>query len=102
MNRLYYIRPAIISPILCAGIAIMAAFYWSPWSLSALPFIYLGSICSAPNLNLADGFLVLVSCIIGGAACRLHLDIGLAIALGALGGWLLGAIEKNITARPAK
>ena len=74
----------------------------SHWFFLAIPFAVLGTICAAPNFNLADGCLVLVSSVIGFVLiiCSLRLP-GLAIVAGAVAGWITGGIEKNVRLKPA-
>ena len=96
---MYRVYPAKVAPLLCGAAAIFVAVAWTPWALCALPFIYVGSICAAPNLNLADGFLVIVSVFIGIGVAFLKREIGVAILLGAAISWMLSCIEKVITAK---
>jgi len=49
-ERIYLIPPAVFAPITLTVAAIVACFFVSWWFLAALPFIWLGSICAAPNL----------------------------------------------------
>jgi hypothetical protein len=100
MQKIYRIYPAKVAPIIVAVVAICLCFSVTPWAFIALPFIYLGSICAAPNLNLADGFLVLISMILGLVVAFFEKEIGFIIIVGVASSWLLSAIEKTITAKP--
>lgn len=52
----YLIPRAVFVPAALGIFALSLVWLNSPLWLLSLPFIYLGSICAAPNLNLADGF----------------------------------------------
>jgi hypothetical protein len=99
--RYYIVRPAIFAPAILAVAAIVAAFRDSWWFLAALPFIYLGSICAQPNLNLANGCLAYLAMLVGFATLASFRPLGLAILAGAMSGFYVSALEKWIRMRPA-
>jgi hypothetical protein len=68
------------------------------WALAALPFIILGSLCAAPNLNLANGILVLLCVVVGLVVAHFHRELGTWIFMGAGISWLLSSIEKRVRA----
>jgi len=72
----------------------------SPWPLLALPFIFLGSLCAAPNHNLVNGFLALVAMAIGLWVASFHKEIGSAIFGGTFSSWFLSGLEMRIRATP--
>ena len=96
---MYRVYPAKVAPLLCGAAAFLLAITWTPWALCALPFIYLGSICAAPNLNLADGFLVIFSVLVGIGIAFLKLEAGVAVSAGAAVSWILSCLEKAYTAK---
>ena len=102
MKPKHYVVPrAVFVP---TGLALGAAgLAWmiSPWCLLAMPFIYLGSVCAAPNLNLADGFLAMVTIALGFALTSVHKEAGEAVVLGTWVSWFFSAVEKRIRAVPA-
>lgn len=100
MQKIYRIYPAKIAPIAVGAVAVYVGLAVTPWAFIALPFVYLGSICAAPNLNLADGFLVLVSTVVGAGVTFFEKEIGVIIIVGVVSSWILSAIEKTITAKP--
>ncbi len=100
-QRVYMIRPAIFAPSILSIVTVVAAFQVSWWSLAALPFIWLGSVCAQPNLNLANGCLAYLTMLIGFALTGLYRPLGLAILGGAMSGFYVSAIEKRIRACPA-
>src|SRR5512133_1940316 len=99
-QRVYMVRPAVVAPALLGVIAFIVAVRESWWALAALPFIYLGSICAQPNLNLANGCLAYVAMIVGFAVTALFRPLGFAILGGAMSGFYVSALEKWIRMRP--
>lgn len=100
MPKLYRVFPSFVAPIVLSGFAVLGVRQ-SWWLLCSIPFIVLGSICAAPNLNLADGCLVMLAVIVGVfVAALLFQPLGLAIIMGSIAGWIGGAIEKNLRMRP--
>jgi hypothetical protein len=99
--RVYIIRPAVFAPAILSVIAVVAAVHVSWWFLAALPFIWLGSVCAQPNLNLANGCLAYLVMIVGFALCVFFRPLGFAIVAGAMSGFYVSAIEKRLRARPA-
>jgi hypothetical protein len=97
----YSIPPAIFAPAVLTVLAGGVAVQWSWMALVALPFIWLGSICAQPNLNLANGCFAYVAMFVGLALTSFHQPLGLAIISGVLPGFFLSAIEKMIRMRPA-
>jgi len=99
-ERIYQVRPAIFVPVIlfCLSIWVSAKISW--WFFISVPFIYLGSICAQPNLNLANGCLAYVSMIIGTVISPFHLFSGAAIGLGAGISFYGSAIEKRLRMKP--
>jgi hypothetical protein len=92
------ISRSIFVPILLSLATAWLSATSTAWALIAIPFIVLGSLCAAPNLNLADGFLVLVSAALGLVVSRYQRDIGGAILLGSVLSWFLSSQEIRVTA----
>ena len=100
-QRVYRVYPSVVAPILLGVAAVWFAVTRDLWMLAALPFIALGSVCAAPNGNLADGFLAVLSGLIGVAIAKLLLEpLGDAIFVGSAAGWIGGVIEKRIRMKP--
>lgn len=97
----YIIRPAIYSPVALSGIVVLLSFTESWWCIAAIPFIWLGSICAQPNMNLANGCLAYLAMLIGVGICAWFRPLGLPILFGAITGFYSSAIEKRIRMRPA-
>jgi len=99
--KAYRVFPSVVAPIALSGLAAYLGFTRDYWLLSSIPFIVLGSICAAPNLNLADGCLVVIATLIGVAIAALWFrPLGQAIIAGSFAGWIAGAVEKRIRMRP--
>jgi hypothetical protein len=99
--RCYLVPPARFAPAVLSVLAILAAWRESGWFLAALPFIYLGSVCAQPNLNLANGCLAYLAMLAGFATLTWFRPLGLAILAGAMSGFYVSALEKRIRMRPA-
>lgn len=100
-QKVYRVYPSVVAPILLGVAAVWFAATRDLWMLAALPFIGLGSVCSAPNGNLADGLLAVLSAIIGLAVAKLLFEpLGDAIFVGTAAGWIGGMIEKRIRMKP--
>jgi hypothetical protein len=98
----YKVYPAIVAPLLLAITSLFLGFTRTGWAFLSLPFIYLGSICAAPNMNLANGFLAMLAMLLGLAVCLFNPAIGLPIFLGTSASWLLSSLEMCIRAQPLK
>jgi hypothetical protein len=100
-EKAYCVHPSVIAPIILAIAFTVLGITKDHWLLLAVPFAILGTFCSAPNMNLADGFLVLISTIVGFAlAAWVMKPLGTAIVTGSVSGWILGAMEKRIRMTP--
>ena len=100
-QRVYIVRPAVFAPAVLAVIAVVAAVQESWWFLASLPFIWLGSMCAQPNLNLANGCLAYLTMLVGCGLLLVFRPLGLAILAGAVSGFYVSALEKWIRMRSA-
>src|SRR5262249_18105519 len=96
----YKVYPALAAPLLLAITSLFLGFTRTGWAFLGLPFIYLGSMCAAPNMNLANGFLAILAILLGFAVCLFNQAIGLPIGLGTSASWLLSSLEMRIRAQP--
>jgi len=96
----YRVYPAVFAPSFAAICAVILACTVNAWLLLALPFIYLGSICAAPNGNLANGCLSVVAVFAGFAVYHFQKEAGMAVIGGTSLSWFLSCIEKRIRAKP--
>ena len=100
-SRVYLVPRAVVAPAVLSFIAVVIALQGSWWSLAAVPFIWLASACSQPNLNLADGCLAGLLIVVGFVLLALFPPVGLPVFLGSAGGYYASAIEKWLRVRPA-
>lgn len=97
----YLVPPSVGAPLILAVVFASLGIFQDPWFFLAIPFAILGTICSAPNMNLADGFLAVLSALIGFVLAKLGMEsVGHAITAGSLAGWFLGGLEKRIRMKP--
>ena len=89
------------APAILSLVAIDLAVRESWWFLAAVPFVWLGSVCAQPNLNLADGCLAYVAMTVGAALTPVSGPLGIAMLTGTFCGLLASAIEKRIRMRPS-
>ena len=98
--RCYRVPQAIFTPSILAIVFIALSTQLSWWFLVALPFVYLGSICAQPNLNLADGCLVYLAILLGFILLVFFKPVGVPILLGAVSRYYASAVEKWMRMRP--
>jgi hypothetical protein len=98
-QQVYLVRPAIFVPVTLLVTAVIIASHATWWFLTAVPFIWLGSICAQPNLNLVNGCLAYVAMIVGGILWACYEPLGQAVFCGAVAGYYLSAIEKLVRIR---
>lgn len=100
-ERACMVYPAIYVPAALSVLAVVLALFVSLWSLAALPFIWLGAVCSTPSMNLIDGCLSYLS-IIAGLVILIFVSkpLGIAIAAGAISGFYGCVVEKVLRMRP--
>ena len=99
-EKIILVRGARIVPVALLVAAISIGISHSAWWLLSIPFIWVGWICAAPNLNLANGMLAYLSMIGGFILMQFHEPSGAAIAAGAAASFYLCALEMRITAKP--
>ncbi|SRR5258708_5359571 len=97
----YFVPRAVYAPTGLTLLAVAAGFFQSWSALAAIPFIWLGSICAAPNCNMADGCLAYLSVAAGSVLAAFNKPLGLAIIAGAISGYCLSVLEKMARMRPA-
>jgi len=94
------VRSARLAPVLIAAAAVAMGITQSAWWFLALPFVAIGWMCAAPNLNLANGMFAYLSMIAGFILLRIHEQSGLAVLGGAAGSFYLCALEMRLTTKP--
>lgn len=99
-QKIIIVRRARVVPVLLAVAAVAMGVTQSAWWFLSLPFIAVGWICAAPNLNLANGMLAYLAMVAGFVLLHFHKESGLAVVAGAMAGFYLCAIEMRLTAKP--
>lgn len=99
-GRCHRVPQVIFAPSVLAIVFIALSTQLSWWFLIALPFVYLGSICAQPNLNLADGCLAYLAMILGFILLAFFKPVGIPILLGTVSSYYASAVEKWMRMRP--
>jgi len=82
--------------VAAAGLGIVV----SPWWLLSIPFVVIGALFTAPNLNLINGMPSYLSMVAGLILIRFHEPSGLAVLAGAVLSFYGCALEMRIFAKP--
>ncbi len=94
------VRRARFAPFALSAAAIVLGIVVSPWWLLAVPCVPLGSLFTAPNLNLINGMPSYLAMVGGLILMRHHHAAGLAVVAGTAAGFYLSALEMRILAKP--
>jgi len=94
------VRRARYVPVLLGVAAVMLGIFVSPWWLLSIPFVAIGNVFTAPNLNLINGFPSYLSIVVGFILMRFHEPSGLAVVAGAAASFYGSALEMRIFAKP--
>jgi hypothetical protein len=80
--------------------AVVLAVVVSPWWLLSIPFVAVGALFTAPNLNLINGMPSYLSMVAGFVLMRFHEPSGLAVLAGVMSSFYGSALEMRIFAKP--
>ena len=97
-EQLFWFPMPLWVPGVLSLLSVFGAFL-SPWALLAVPFVWLGALCSAPNLNLADGCLAWIAIVIG-FVLMFFWPPGYLISVSTALSWFLSGFERMARARP--
>lgn len=92
-------RRARFVPLILFAAAVVLGIVVSPWWLLSVPCVLLGSLFTAPNLNLINGMPSYLAMIAGFILMRYHHAAGLAVLAGTAAGFYLSALEMRIFAK---
>jgi hypothetical protein len=92
-------RPRFVPVCLFVAAAVLGIVV-SPWWLLSIPFVAIGSLFTAPNLNLINGMPSYLSMLAGFVLMRYHEPSGLAVLAGAMVSFYGCALEMRIFAKP--
>lgn len=97
----YQVRRPLKVPLSLTVIVFVCAPLIASWVLLAIPFIWLGAICAAPNLNLVDGWLAWVALLFGVTLFHFHQpNAGIPIVLGTGISYIFSSFQMYTTAVP--
>ena len=99
-EQVYIVYPAVIAPSVLTIVALVWGFAVSLWAFAALPLIWLGAICSEPNMNLVRGCLAYLAMIAGFIVLKFFEPLGMVILLGTVTGYYASGLEKRLCMRP--
>lgn len=99
-GKIIIVRRARFVPVLLLIAGVLAAIFVSPWWLLSIPFVAVGNLFTAPNLNLINGMPSYLSMIAGFILMRFHQPAGLAVFVGAAASFYGSALEMRIFAKP--
>jgi hypothetical protein len=92
-------RARFVPPVLCAA-AVVLGVVASPWWLLSVPCVLLGTLFSAPNLNLINGMPSYLAMLAGLILMRYHHSSGLAVFAGTAASFYMCALEMRVFAKP--
>ena len=94
------VRRARFVPACLLVAAVVLGIVVSPWWLLSIPFVVIGALFTAPNLNLINGMPSYLSMLAGFILMRFHEPSGLAVLAGAMASFYGCALEMRIFAKP--
>jgi hypothetical protein len=99
-DKMIIVRRARFAPVCLCIAAVVMGIVASPWWLLSIPFVVIGNLFTAPNLNLVNGLPSYASMLAGFILMRFHQPSGLAVLLGVGAGFYASALEMRILAKP--
>src|ERR1039457_6214525 len=94
------VRRARYVPVCLLGTAVVLSFALSPWWLLSIPFVLVGAMFTAPNLNLINGLPSYLCIFAGFILMRFHGPSGMAVLAGAAASFYGSALEMRVFAKP--
>lgn len=98
-QRWFFIPMPVYVPGVLSLVALGCAACLSPWALLAIPSVWLGAICSAPNHNLADGCLAFVAMVVS-FVVTVFWPPAFVVYAATFVSWFLSGFERATRARP--
>jgi hypothetical protein len=99
-GKVIMIRRARFVPLCLFVAAVGLGIVVSPWWLLSIPFVAIGALFTAPNLNLVNGMPSYLSMVAGFILMRFHAPSGMAVLAGAATSFYGSALEMRIFAKP--
>jgi hypothetical protein len=94
------VRRARFVPACLYVTAVVLGITVSPWWLLSIPFVAIGAVFTAPNLNFFNGLPSYLSMLAGIILMRFHAPSGSAVLAGAAASFYGSALEMRILAKP--
>jgi hypothetical protein len=99
-SRVIMVRRARFIPACLFITGVVLGIVVSPWWLLSIPFVVIGALFTAPNLNLVNGMPSYLSMLAGFILMRFHQPSGLAVLAGVVASFYGSALEMRILAKP--
>lgn len=99
-SKVIMVRRARFLPACLLGACVVLGIVLSPWWLLSIPFVVIGALFTAPNLNLVNGMPSYLSMVAGFILTRFHQPSGLAVLAGVVTSFYGSALEMRIFAKP--
>lgn len=99
-QKFILVRQARFVPIGLILCSLFLAFTSSLWWLLSIPFVVIGALFTAPNLNFVNGFFSYVSIVLGSILTIFYFPVGIAVLLGIVFSFFGSAIEMLIFSQP--
>jgi hypothetical protein len=99
-GKVIIVRRARFVPMCLVVAAVVLGIVVSPWWLLSIPFVAIGALFTAPNLNLVNGMPSYLSIVAGFILLRFHPPSGMAVLAGAAVSFYGSALEMRIFAKP--
>ena len=99
-TRAIRVRPARIVPLCLLVAAVVLGVFASPWWLLSIPFVVVGAVFTAPNLNLATGLPSYLCILAGLILWRFYPSAGVAVLAGIVASFYGSAAEMRLFAQP--
>lgn len=81
-------------------VAAVLAIVFSPWWLLSIPFVAVGALFTAPNMNLMNGLPSYLSMVAGILLMEFHESSGIAMFAGVVSSFYGSALEMRIFSKP--
>jgi hypothetical protein len=99
-NKVIILRRARFVPGGLVVAAVVLAIVVSPWWLLSIPFVIIGAVFTAPNLNLINGMPSYLAIAAGFLLMRFHEPSGVAALVGTISSFCGSALEMRLFAKP--
>jgi hypothetical protein len=99
-NKVIMVRRARFVPACLLIAAVVLGIVVGPWWFLSIPFVVIGTLFTAPNLNLINGMPSYLAMLAGLILTHFHAPSGMAVFAGAAAGFYGAALELRVLAKP--